>query len=116
VLQVCEIRTVAADKLWLSPSYRSDTVALHFTWVRDLGAVAPVLAALERDLVPLGARPHWGKVSGIPPATVRKMYPRLPDFAALARRHDPAGTFANDLTAQYFGFSERSNTWPGPRH
>lgn len=116
VLQVCEIRTVAADGLWLSPSYRRDTVALHFTWIRDPGAVAPVLAALERDLVPLGARPHWGKVSGIPPATVRNLYPRLPDFAALARRHDPAGTFANDFTARYLADPERSGARPGSRH
>ena len=32
---VAEIRTVAADELWLSGAYGRDTVALHFTWVRD---------------------------------------------------------------------------------
>ena len=29
---VSEIRTVAADELWLSPAYRRDSVAIHFTW------------------------------------------------------------------------------------
>ena len=29
------------DDLWLSPSYQRDTVALHFTWVKDPAAVAP---------------------------------------------------------------------------
>ncbi|HEX8628114.1 MAG TPA: FAD-binding protein, partial [Catenuloplanes sp.] len=35
VLQISEVRTVAADDLWLSPSYQRDTVGLHFTWIPD---------------------------------------------------------------------------------
>ena len=31
-LLVSEIRTVAADTLWMSPQYERDTVAFHFTW------------------------------------------------------------------------------------
>ena len=34
-LQISEIRTVAADDLWLSLAYGRDRVALHFTWVAD---------------------------------------------------------------------------------
>jgi xylitol oxidase len=85
VLQVCEIRTVAADRLWLSPMYERDTVALHFTWVRDQAAVEAVLEPLEAAL---GGRPHWGKVFLRPPA-----YPRADDFLALAERYDPRGVF-----------------------
>ena len=33
---VSEIRTVAADELWLSPAYRRDSVAIHFTWRPDV--------------------------------------------------------------------------------
>ena len=33
VLMVSELRTVAADDLWLSPTYGRDSLALHFTWV-----------------------------------------------------------------------------------
>jgi xylitol oxidase len=33
VLQVSELRTVAADRLWLSPQYGQDTLAVHFTWL-----------------------------------------------------------------------------------
>ena len=38
LLQVCELRTIAADELWLSPQYGQDTFAIHFTWRRDQAA------------------------------------------------------------------------------
>lgn len=95
VLQVSEIRSIAADELWLSPAYRRDSVAFHFTWIADEASVAPVVAAVEDRLVPLGARPHWGKLFGVEPAAVRAQYPRLPDFASLAARLDPTGKFRN---------------------
>jgi xylitol oxidase len=102
VLQVGEVRTVAGDELWLSPCYRRDTVALHFTWVADADAVAPALAALEEALDPLGARPHWGKLFGAGPDVLRPRYPRWADFAALLRRYDPGGKFRNEFLDRYF--------------
>ena len=96
VLQVSEIRTVAADGLWLSPAYRQDSLAVHFTWVRDVARVLPAVRAVEAALLPLGARPHWGKVYAADPATVAARYERLPDFVALAQSMDPAGRFRND--------------------
>lgn len=97
VLLVSEIRTVAADRLWLSPCYQRDRVAFHFTWVRDADAVAPVVAEVEARLAPLAAVPHWGKNFGTRPAVLAELHPRLADFAALTRRLDPAGRFANDF-------------------
>jgi xylitol oxidase len=102
VLQVSEIRTVAADEAWLSTAYRQDSVAIHFTWALDPGAVRPVVAAVEKELVPLGARPHWGKVHGMAPQAVRARYPRWDDFRALAQALDPAGKFRNDFIDAYF--------------
>jgi xylitol oxidase len=102
VLQTSEIRTVAADEAWLSMAYRQDSVAFHFTWIPDAAAVRPVVAAIERELVPLGARPHWGKVFAMPPDAVRARYPRWDDFQALARALDPAGKFRNEFTGAYF--------------
>ena len=40
VLQVCEIRTIAADRLWMSPQYGRDSVGIHFTWALEPEAVA----------------------------------------------------------------------------
>ncbi|MYW44460.1 FAD-binding protein [Streptomyces sp. SID161] len=95
VLRTCEVRTVAADDQWLGPAYGRDSVALHFTWVRDEAAVLPVVRRLEEVLMPFGPRPHWGKVYGIPPAVLRGRYPRLARFRALVRSLDPGGTFTN---------------------
>jgi xylitol oxidase len=101
VLQISEIRTVAADDLWLSPSYRRPSAALHFTWINDPAAVAPVLAAIEDQLAPLRARPHWGKLFSVSPAAVRGLYQRLPDFGRLRGAYDPAGKFGNELVDSY---------------
>ncbi|WP_433888136.1 FAD-binding protein [Streptomyces sp. CA-111067] len=95
VLQICEVRTVAADRLWLSPAYGRDTVALHFTWIKDPAAVAPVLRLIESQLAPYEARPHWGKLFSTAPDRVRALYPRMDDFLKLAADTDPSGKFRN---------------------
>ncbi|MFE3741938.1 FAD-binding protein [Streptomyces sp. NPDC059134] len=102
VLQIGEIRTVAADDLWLSPAYGRDTVAFHFTWVPDTDAVTPVLEAIEEALAPFATRPHWGKLFVMGPEHVRGLYPRYADFEALAARLDPRGVFRNTLLDRYF--------------
>jgi xylitol oxidase len=103
VLHIAEIRTIAADDLWLSPAYGRDSVGFHFTWIRDAAAVLPVVDLVEQALLPLGARPHWGKVWRADPAAVVARYPRAGDFAALRRRLDPIGKFANAYTIALFG-------------
>jgi alditol oxidase len=102
VLKVSEIRTIAADGLWMSPSYQRDTVAFHFTWINDAAAVTPVIAAIEDRLVPLGARPHWGKLFTVPPPVVSSLYERSADFAALLSQADPGGKFRNAFITRYF--------------
>jgi alditol oxidase len=97
VTQISEIRTVAADDLWLSPAYLQDTVAFHFTWVSDWPAVEPVLALVQDRLMPLHARPHWGKLFTASAAALRERYPRLADFRRLTHDYDPSGTFRNDF-------------------
>jgi xylitol oxidase len=101
-LQICEIRAIAAEPLWLSPSAGRDTVALHFTWVEDEVAVAPVVAAVEQRLLAFTARPHWGKVSGLPAEVLRRCYERYDDFEALLRDADPRGTFRNEWLDERF--------------
>lgn len=95
LLQVAEIRTVAQDGLWLSGAHGRDTVAFHFTWVRDEPAVRAVVREIERALAPLDPRPHWGKVFEMDAPALARAFPRLADFAALRRRVDPEGVFGN---------------------
>jgi alditol oxidase len=103
VLRISEIRVVAADQLWLSPCYRQDSVAFHFTWIPDAASVLPVVALTERQLAPFGARPHWGKIFTTPPETLREHYERLPHFLRLMDHYDPAGKFRNAYTARHLG-------------
>jgi xylitol oxidase len=101
LLLVCEIRSVAADELWLSGAYGRDSVALHFTWVRDTAAVAPVVARVEERLLPFGARPHWGKLFTAPPDVVRPLFPRLDDARRLAATFDPKSLLSNAFVDAY---------------
>ena len=96
LLLVSEIRTVAADDLWLSPAQGADVTAVHFTWLPDQTRVRAVLAEIEEVLRPFAARPHWGKLFGTGAAELDELYPRLPDFRDLVRRFDPRGAFRND--------------------
>jgi xylitol oxidase len=101
-LFVSELRTIAADDLWLSPAYGRDTLGLHFTWHKDERAVAAALPAVEARLREFDARPHWGKVFTMAPGRVREVHPRVADFADLARRTDPQGRFRNAFLDRYF--------------
>jgi xylitol oxidase len=95
LLLVCEIRTVAADQLWMSMNYQQESVALHFTWKREQDAVEEILVDLEAALFPFDARPHWGKLFRTDAARLAALYPRHADFIALATRLDPRGAFRN---------------------
>jgi xylitol oxidase len=96
VLQVSELRTVAADGLWMSPQHGRDTLSVHFTWHQDWPAVRAVLAEVEAALAPFGARPHWGKLFLAGAADLAPLYERLGDFTRLAGRLDPREVFVND--------------------
>lgn len=97
LLQIAEIRTVAADELWLSPAYGRDVVAFHFTWVDDWPAVSQLLPRLEGALAGWEPRPHWGKLFTTPADQVRGWFDQLPAFAGLAARHDPNRKFGNEF-------------------
>ncbi|WP_433516844.1 FAD-binding protein [Nonomuraea sp. CA-143628] len=90
VLQISEVRTIAADDLWLSPYNGRDTVGVHFTWVKDTEAVLPVIELVEERLAPFDPRPHWGKLF--------TRWPSCPErFRDLVGRYDPGGKFRNDF-------------------
>jgi len=95
LLLVSEIRTTAADRLWLSGSYDRETLAIHFTWRKLPGQVDAAVREVEAALAPFGARPHWGKVSHVQAGQLEPLYPRLGDARALFERLDPEGRFSN---------------------
>ena len=92
---VSEIRTIAADDLWLSPAYGRESVAFHFTWRPDWPAVRAMLPVVEAALEPFEPRPHWAKLFTMSPEVLRSRYPRMDDFVALATSVDPGGKLRN---------------------
>jgi xylitol oxidase len=100
VLQVSEIRSTAADTLWLSGSHQRETMALHFTWQNRPDQVAEAVTQVEQALAPFEARPHWGKVSHVTAERIAELYPRLGDARELFERLDPEGRFRNDRLAR----------------
>src|ERR1700733_9363274 len=95
-LLITEIRTIAADHLWMSPCHEQECVTIHFTWKPDWPAVSKLLSAIEKELAPFNARPHWGKLFTTSPATLRSIYKKMPEFVELSRRYDPQGKFRNE--------------------
>jgi xylitol oxidase len=101
VLQISEVRTIAADDFWMSPYYRQPCVGLHFTWVKDWPVVREVLPRLEARLLPFSARPHWGKLFTLKPERLQPLFPKLPEFRRLLETYDPSGKFRNAFLEEY---------------
>jgi xylitol oxidase len=93
VLQIAELRVIAADALWMSPHSGRDSAGLHFTWRLEPEPVARICAEIERALAPLAPRPHWGKLFS--PGPLPWTPERLTDFLALRDELDPSGRFVN---------------------
>lgn len=99
VLLASEIRSVAADNLWLSGTYGGDRIAIQFTWRPDPGRIADCLEQIEEVILPLDARPHWGKQFTLGGDPLRSRYLRMSDFLRLREDLDPEGKFLNDYLA-----------------
>jgi alditol oxidase len=96
-LFVTELRTIAADNLWMSMAYQRDSLAIHFTWKPESDAVRALLPQIEAKLAPFGPRPHWGKLFAMEPAKLQQQYPRLADFKTFLKQQDPQGKFRNEF-------------------
>jgi alditol oxidase len=103
-LFITELRTIAADDLWMSPAYRQDCMAIHFTWKPESEEIHKVLPLIEAKLAPFNAKPHWGKVFTMPPSRIKQVYGNTPQFQALLKQYDPQGKFRNQfIDANIFG-------------
>jgi xylitol oxidase len=100
LLWITELRTIAADDLWLSGAYQRDTLAIHFTWKKDL-AIYPVIEKVEAALRPYNYRPHWGKVFTADGKYLSSVYPKMSEFKALTEALDPTSKFENLFTRKF---------------
>jgi alditol oxidase len=100
-LLISEVRTIAQDELWLSPCFKQDSVAIHFTWQDNWKHVQQVLPLIEAQLEPFQAKPHWGKLFTTSPAKIQELYEKMPAFQQLLMKYDPNGKFRNAFLNKY---------------
>jgi alditol oxidase len=101
-LMISELRTIAADDLWLSPAYRQPSLAIHFTWKQEPEAVGRLMPLIETELAPFGVRPHWGKLFTVPARALARRYEGWAAFRELMAERDPRGTFGNEFLNTLF--------------
>lgn len=97
LLWITELRTFAADNLWLSGAFERDCLAIHFTW-KKLDAIYPVIEKVEAALRPFNYRPHWGKVFTADATYLKSVYPKMGEFQALVQALDSTSKFENSFT------------------
>jgi xylitol oxidase len=97
LIQITEIRSIAEDKLWMSPCYGRSSIAIHFTLRPNNEGVNALLPKIEEKLAPFEARPHWGKLFSLVPSVVQSRYPMLNDFRNLVNDFDPEQKFRNEF-------------------
>ena len=88
-----EIRSLAADELWLSPAYQRPSLCLGFTWRKHPEEVHALLPAIEEALAEFDPRPHWGKLFAMNDVAPR--FPKFTDFMELREHYDPDRKFWN---------------------
>ena len=89
-----EVRVAAGDDIPLSTAYGRDSgyVAIH----RYRGEpFEPYFRAVEKEMMALDGRPHWGKMHWRTRDDLKPAYPRFDDFLAVRDRLDPERVFAN---------------------
>ncbi|MDP2316922.1 MAG: D-arabinono-1,4-lactone oxidase [Pseudomonadota bacterium] len=88
------LRWSAADTgALLSPALGRDVFWVDVAWSPGIGGGDRVLREVERRLVALGGRPHWGKLGFQNP---RALFPEFDRWDAVRRRYDPDGRLLND--------------------
>jgi L-gulonolactone oxidase len=97
-----EVRFAAADDIPLSTAFARETayIAVHMFEGQEYRRY---FREVETALSGLGARPHWGKLHSLGAATLRPLYPRFDDFAAIRARVDPEGRFGNAYLEHVLG-------------
>jgi FAD/FMN-containing dehydrogenase len=96
-----EYRTIAADRIDLSPAYGRETIAISIHQAADLDH-RPFFADAEPIFRAHGGRPHWGKIHSLRAADLSQLYPRWSQFQSIRQQLDPGGRFLNDHLRQLF--------------
>jgi FAD/FMN-containing dehydrogenase len=94
-------RSTKADDLWLSHCYGTDVCYVGL-YIRSPYNIEKYMQEMERMLVELKGRPHWGKPFNASLQSFEDLYPRWNDFKKLRRQMDPNGIFENQWSRSIF--------------
>ncbi|HZY82019.1 MAG TPA: FAD-binding protein [Cyclobacteriaceae bacterium] len=97
LIQITEVRSIAADNIPMSPFRNQDSIAIHFTWKKNWEGVRAVLPLIEAALEQYNVKPHWGKLFTLKPSVLQSKYEELPEFKAIMKQGDPDGKFRNEF-------------------
>ncbi|NUU07408.1 D-arabinono-1,4-lactone oxidase [Leifsonia sp. C5G2] len=97
-----EVRSAAADDIWLSTAYgrESGYIAVHRYYREDQ---REYFSAVEEIMVAHEGRPHWGKLHTRDAEHLRALYPRFDEFLAVRDRLDPERRFENAYLRRVLG-------------
>lgn len=97
-----EVRSAAADDIWLSTAYgrESGYIAVHRYYREDQ---REYFSAVEEIMVAHDGRPHWGKMHTRDEEHLRALYPRFDEFLAVRDRLDPERRFENAYLRRVLG-------------
>jgi L-gulono-1,4-lactone dehydrogenase len=92
-----EVRFVAPDDIFLSPSYGRETCYIAVHMFRGV-EYEPYFREVESIMNGFAGRPHWGKIHFQTDQTLAPRYPQWSEFKDVRDRLDPTGTFRNAYT------------------
>lgn len=100
-----EVRSAAADDIWLSTAHRRETgyIAVHRYFRETRPDQLEYFTEVEKIMVSAGGRPHWGKLHTRDAAYFAEQYPRFADFLAVRDRLDPERLFRNPYLDRILG-------------
>ena len=96
-LFVTELRTIAADKLWMSMAYERPSLAIHFTWKPEWPAVSKILPMIEAHWNPLALVRIGASCSLFLPRGCSRSMHVCKTSRRRSNAHDPDGKFRNEF-------------------
>ncbi|WP_405588892.1 D-arabinono-1,4-lactone oxidase [Streptomyces sp. NBC_01190] len=97
-----EVRVAPADDIPLSTACGRDSAYIAVHMYRGC-RYQEYFTAVERIMIGLGGRPHWGKMHSRDAAYLASVYPRFGEFTAVRDRLDPGRLFGNDYLRRVLG-------------
>lgn len=97
-----EVRFNTGDDAYLSPAFGRDTCFVTVHMFHGL-PWEPYFRTVEKIMLGLADRPHWGKRHFLVAQQLRSAYPEWDRFAAVRARLDPVGRSANGSVRRTLG-------------